>query len=326
MGLSFLQDNFISDFFILTLKWVYSWIGSYPAAIIILTIAIRLLILPLDLRQKQSARKTAMIQPKLESLKKRYANNPQQLQKKQQELYRKEGVKPLAGCLPMLITLPIFFAFFGAMRVLAAEQTVSFMLNAHNIGESAFGLPSWLWVHNLWQPDAGHAPILLASGEFVNFIQTNLTNISPQSVHMLANAGLLNIDYSAGVYLTEMASGTDIVSAIPAYDTLTQRIISANGMEGLNNGWYILPLLAGVSLFVQQKLSMGQNPQMAQQGKMMLYFFPLFSIYICAVSNTAFALYWLFANLYALAQLLVLNYIYKMRDKKAKQPVIEEAT
>ena len=325
--MDFLSNNFISEFFVIVLKWVYSWMNSYPGAIITVTIAIRLLILPLDLRQKQSSRKMALVQPKLESLKKRYANNPQQLQKKQQELYRKEGVKPLAGCLPMLITLPIFFAFFGAMRVLAAEQTVSFMLNAQHIGESAYNLPSWLWVHNLWQPDAGHEPILPTAAKFINYIQMNMSNISPQSVHMLMQSGMLNIDYSAGVYLTEMAdSAGAAVSAIPAYDSLVERIIGYNGMQGLMNGWYILPLLAGGSLFLQQKLSMGQNPQMAQQGKMMLYFFPLFSVYICATANTAFSLYWLFANLYALAQLLVLNYIYKMRDKKTKPPIVEEAT
>jgi len=325
--LEFLSNNFISEFFVVALKWVYSWMNSYPGAIITVTIAIRLLILPLDLRQKKSARKTAMIQPKVESLKKRYANNPQQLQKKQQELYRKEGVKPLAGCLPMLITLPIFFAFFGAMRVLAAEQTVAFMLNAQHVGESAFSLPSWLWVNNLWQPDAGHEQILPTAAKFISFVQTNMSNISPQSVHMLAQSGMLNIDYSAGVYLTEMADSAGVVgSAIPVYDGLVADIINYNGLAGRMNGWYILPLLAGGTLFLQQKLSMGQNPQMAQQGKMMLYFFPLFSVYICATASTSFALYWLFANLYALAQLLVLNYIYKMRDKKDKPPVIEEAT
>ena len=321
--MEFLSNNFISDFFVVVLKWVYSWMQSYPGAIITVTIAIRLLILPLDLRQKQSARKTAMIQPKVESLKKRYANNPQQLQKKQQELYRKEGIKPLAGCLPMLITLPIFFAFFGAMRVLAAEQTVAFIMNAQHFGEGAFQLPSWLWVHNLWQPDSGIEPILPTAAKFISYVQTNMTSISPQSVHMLANAGMLNIDYSAGTYLTELANGA---SPIPIYDKLVESIKIANGVQGVNNGWFVLPVLAGGTLFLQQKLSMGQNPQMAQQGKMMLYFFPLFSVYICATANTAFALYWLFANLYALAQLLVMNYIYKMRDKKAKPPVIEEAT
>jgi membrane protein insertase Oxa1/YidC/SpoIIIJ len=69
---------------------------------------------------------------------------------------------------------------------------------------------------------------------------------------------------------------------------------------------------------------MSQNPQTASQGKFMLWLFPLFSVYICATSNAAFSVYWLFANIYALAQQLVLNYIYKKRDEKARG-IIEEA-
>lgn len=316
--MEFLSNNFISDFFVMVLKWVFSFIGEYSVAIIVVTIVIRLLILPIDLRQKRSTRKMALIQPKLESLKKRYANNPQQLQKKQQELYKKEGVKPLAGCLPMLITLPIFFAFFGAMRVLAAEQTVSLMLNAQQVGDAAVQLPNWLWVHNFWQADAGHEPILKSAADFAVFVQQNASYINPQSLHMLADGGL--IQYA------------DAVSAGHAYDALAGQIIAANGLANPDgtaafaNGWYVLPVLAGGTLFLQQKLSMGQNPQMQQQGKFMLWFFPLFSVYICATASAAFSVYWLFANIYALAQLLVMNYIYKMRDKKKKQGVIEEAT
>lgn len=310
--MEFLSNNFISDFFVIALKWVFSIVQNYSVAIIIVTIAIRVLILPLDLRQKQSTRKMALVQPKLESLKKRYANNPQQLQKKQQELYRQEGVKPLAGCLPMLITLPIFFAFFGAMRVLAAEQTITFILNAQHIGESAYNLPSWLWVNNFWQPDSGLSAIMPAASEFVSYVQSNASYINPQSLHMLANADLIRF-------------GTTI-EPTAAYDTLTGAIVSANGLTGFKNGWFILPVLAGGTLFLQQKISMVQNPQMQSQGKFMLYFFPLFSVYICAVSNAAFSIYWLFANVYALGQLLVLNYIYKKRDEKDKQGIIEEAT
>lgn len=313
--MEFLSNNFISDFFVVALKWVFNLVRDYSVAIIIVTVAIRLLTLPLDLRQKKSARKTAAVQPKLDSLKKRYANNPQMMQKKQQELFKKEGVKPLAGCLPMLITLPIFFAFFGAMRVLAAEQTVAFVLNAQNIGESAFNLPSWLWVHNFWQADSGFEAILPAAEQFATFVQTNATYISPQSLHMLSNAGLLNFDTVAGV------------QAGMAYNGFVDNIINTNGLQGFANGWFILPILAGVSLFLQQKLTMGQTPQMAGgQGKFMLWFFPLFSVYICATANTAFAVYWLFANLYALIQSLIVNWIYKKRDDKQRQGVIEEAT
>ena len=314
--MSFLSNNFISDFFVLTLKWVFSFVRDYSGAILLLTVMLRLVILPLDLRQKSSARKMQMVQPKLQSLQKRYANNPQQLQKKQQELYKAEGVKPLAGCLPMLITMPIFFAFFGAMRVLESEQTISFILNAQHFGQSAYALPQWLWVHNFWQPDSGLAPVMKTASEFASFFSTNI-NVTPQQLHMMSTSGLLNF------------SLTDGLQAGSAYTTLINNIINTNGLSGVNNGWFILPILAGGSLFLQQKLTMGQTPGGAQAqpgGNFMLWFFPLFSVYICATANTAFSVYWLAANIYALAQTLVVNYIYKKQDEKRKQGVIEEAT
>lgn len=307
--------EFISDFFVTVLRWVFGLVQNYSVAIIIVTVAIRVLILPLDLKQKKSSRKMAQIQPKIESMKKRYANNPQMLQKKQQELYKKEGVKPLAGCLPMLLTLPIFFAFFAAMRVLAAEQTVAFMLNAQNLGESSYTLPGWLWVHNFWQPDSGFASILPSAAEFTNFVQSNAQHISPQSLHMLNMANL--VDFNPIKETLQLGA---------AYPGFAESIIKVNGLEGFNNGWFILPILAGVSLFVQQKLTMSQTPQAAGQGKFMLWFFPIFSVYICAISNTAFAVYWLFANIYALGQTLIVNWIYKKRDEKKRQGIIEEVT
>lgn len=317
--MDFLSNNFISEFFVLVLKWVFSLVQNYSVAIIIVTILVRLLILPVDLRQKKSARKMAMVQPQLDSLKKRYANNPQMMQKKQQELFKKEGVKPLAGCLPMLITLPIFFAFFGAMRVLAAEQTVAMLLNAQHLGQAAYDLPSWLWVHNFWQPDSILSPIMPTSTEFVSFVQMNASYITPQAMHMLSGANLLDFNAASGLIGTA------------GYDTLTSSILAYNNLADsagkalYTNGWLILPLLAGGSLFLQQKLTMGQTPQAAQNG-FMLWFFPLFSAYICATANTAFSIYWLFANIYALVQSLIVNWVYKRRDERQKQGVIEEAT
>ena len=292
-----------------------------------------MLILPLDLRQRKSSRKMALVQPKVESLKKRYGNNPQLMQKKQQELFKKEGIRPLAGCLPMLITLPIFFAFFGAMRVLAAEQQVSFILNAQNISsiaaytETATKLPSFLWVHNLWQPDSGLEAISTRQPkEFTSYIQQSMSSVSPQALHMMSQTGLVNYDYSQAVPV--FLSGDAAIGAIRNYTCLSEIIIAkkrhdrASITDGSSCHCSRAP-----RCFFNKKLTMGQNPQTAQQGgKIMLWFFPIFSIYICATSNAAFAIYWLFANIYALAQTLVINLIYKKQDEKAKQGVIEEAT
>ncbi len=317
--MDFLYNNFISDFFLLIMKWVFGLVQNYSVAIIVVTILVRLLILPLDLRQKKSARKMAQIQPQIESMKKRYANNPQQLQKKQQELFHNEGVKPLAGCLPMLITMPVFFAFFGAMRVLAAEQTVALMLNAQHLGQVAYDLPSWLWVHNFWQPDSVFSQIMQTPAEFATFVQTNASYITPQSLHMMASANLLDFNATAG--LQGGSAYQALTSSILQYNSLTD----TSGTPLFTNGWLILPVLAGGTLFLQQKLTMGQTPQ-AGNTKFMLWFFPLFSAYICATANTAFSIYWLFANIYALGQSLIVNWIYKRRDEKKKQGVIEEAT
>ena len=126
--MGFLQNNFISQFFLVVFNWLGDLMGGYAIAIILFTIIIRVAMLPADIRQKKSSREMARIQPELNKIKQRYANDPQMMQRKQQELQRKEGVKPLAGCLPMLITLPIFFAFFGSLRMLATEQTLAMIM------------------------------------------------------------------------------------------------------------------------------------------------------------------------------------------------------
>ena len=309
--MNFLYDNFISRFFLTVFDWLGGVFNDYAIAIIILTVAIRVAMIPLDIRQKQSARKTAKIQPELNALKKRYANNPQMMQQKQQELQKKAGVNPMAGCLPMLLQLPIFFAFFGSLRVLASEQTISLIIDAVNNGAASVHLPSWLWVNNLWQPDSGFVSILPQGEDFLKFLQQNLQYLSPQKLALLQSQGML-----------DFGSGQLVITQ--AYDQLTEAIVLASGKAGFNNGWFILPVLAGVSLFIQQMITQKMNPAMSEQqgGKMMLWFFPIFSIYICVISNAAFAIYWVVANIYALGQLIVVNRILDAKESKEKQNVI----
>jgi len=305
--LGFLSDNFIADAIFFVIKWMFELINDYSIVILLVTLAIRLLVMPLDIKQKKNSRMMANIGPEVESLKKRYANNPDQMNKKIQELYRERNIKPLAGCLPMLIQLPILFAFFGALRSIASEQTVSIILNAAQNGAESVQLPQWLWVHNLWQPDSGLAGCLPSAEEFLSFLRANAGNITPQTMFMLQNHGL--VSYSSGVL--QISTG--------AYDALKNGILAANNLVGFNNGWFGLPILAGATLFFQQRLTSKQNPQMEQQqGKMMLYIFPIFSIYICATSNAAFSIYWVFSNVYAIALNYVQTLIYNAKDKKEK--------
>lgn len=309
--MGFLQNNFISKFFLLVFNWLGDFFGDYAIAIVILTIAIRLAMLPADIRQKKSSRDMAKIQPELNELKKRYGSDAQTMQKKQQELYKKHNIRPMAGCLPLLITLPVFFAFFGSLRMLATEQTLTMIMQGLADGAASVKIPGFLWVNNLWQPDTGLAPILPTGNYLMRFLQQNADYVTPQTLAIMQSNGLLDFT-STGLNIT------------PAYDSLVNGIIAANGKAGHNNGWFILPLLSGVGLFFQQWIQQKSSPAMAEQqgGAMMLWFMPIFSVYICWISNAAFALYWVVSNLYALGQMFIVNKVLDNKQAKLNQNVI----
>lgn len=310
--MSFLNDNFISEFLVTVFKWIFEFIGDYSIVILITTIAIRLVLMPLDLKQRKNMRMMANLGPEIESVKKRYANNQEQMNKKVQELYRKHKVKPTAGCLPMLLQMVFLFAFFGSLRVIAAEQTLGLVLNAAEHGAANVEIPAWLWVHNLWQPDSGLAPVMPTSADFLSFLQTNYNYITPQALSMLSQHGIIDF------------SGATLSVNAEAYNALTNGMVAANGLEGFNNGWFGLPVLAGLAMFFQQWLQQRRNPQqnaaMGGQGKFMMYFFPLFFIYICATSNAAFSVYMVISNLWAMLINFAVDFYYKAKEKK--NPVI----
>ena len=98
------------------LAWIYDIVPNYGIAIVLLTLAIRLLLLPLGIKQIKSMQHMQALQPKLKELQKKYKNNRQKQQEEQMKLYKEAGVNPLGGCLPMLLTLPFLFAMYAVIR------------------------------------------------------------------------------------------------------------------------------------------------------------------------------------------------------------------
>lgn len=99
---------------ILTL--LYSIVSNYGLAIILFTILIKLILFPIDIKQKRSMAKTQKIQPLLNEVQKKYANDKEKLNQETMKLYQKYGISPMSGCLPMLIQLPIIFALFYVVK------------------------------------------------------------------------------------------------------------------------------------------------------------------------------------------------------------------
>jgi len=114
------------------LIWVAKFFNdSYGLSIIIVTIIIRLVLLPLMIQQTKSSKALQALQPELEKLREKYSSKDQRTQQKLQqetmELFQKHGVNPLAGCLPILIQMPILVAFYHAIMRTADIRTHTFL-------------------------------------------------------------------------------------------------------------------------------------------------------------------------------------------------------
>lgn len=97
------------------MKFLYRFTGNYGIAIIILTILLKILFHPLTRKSVKAMRAMQALQPKLAALRERYKNNPQKLNQETMELYKRQGVNPFGGCLPMLLQIPIFIALYNAL-------------------------------------------------------------------------------------------------------------------------------------------------------------------------------------------------------------------
>jgi len=98
--------------FVNALMGFYYLVGNFGLAIIIVTLIIRLILLPLILPSLKSAQKIRELQPKLNKLKEKYGKDGQGLAKAQMELYKQEGVNPLSGCLPQILQIVVLLLFF----------------------------------------------------------------------------------------------------------------------------------------------------------------------------------------------------------------------
>jgi len=126
----------IERFMFLILTYFYQLTQSYGWSILLLTLLVKLILLPMSLKQVRSMAKMQELQPKMQELQKKYGEDKQRLNMEMMNLYKTHQVNPVAGCLPMILQIPIFFALF------------------YTVGSSVemYGA-AWLWIENLAKPD-----------------------------------------------------------------------------------------------------------------------------------------------------------------------------
>lgn len=159
-----------------SLKWVHSYVGNWGWAIVVLTIIINLVMAPLRHKQVVSMRKMQAIQPEVKAIQDRYsklkATDPakQKMNQEMMALYREKKVNPAAGCVPMLLTLPIMIAMWAVLQV-AIELR---------------GAPWFGWIQDLSAPDPFYVlPILMVVTQFVQQRMTPMTGADPAQQKMM---------------------------------------------------------------------------------------------------------------------------------------------
>lgn len=322
------------------IKWFYSWIGDYGFTIILIGIAVKLLMLPLDYFQRKSTAKTTAqqekIAPQLAKLKEKYANDKNTLNQKTMELYKRENVGMFGSCgimiLYLFVTCFVFFTLFAGMNNISSNvvksqyEALEKAYDSVSVTEVDYVAKqeqavfekyqeiktSWLWIENIWRPDTTASPI--ASFEsYANSI--NLKN---------------GTDEEKAIYEAEKAKYDAVM------DPLREKVRSSNG-------YFILIILAAVVSFLSVSLGQAavkdkkkkeekpadegrilsakgekENPQPKASGaaatKVMKWVLPIVMVLITLGYSAAFALYIVTTSAFgALA-----NYIFNLilRNKK----------
>lgn len=162
---------------------------NYGIAIVLMTILVKLLLYPITAKQIKSTKAMMEIQPKMKAIQTRYKDDKVMLNQKLAELYKEEGVNPLAGCLPLIIQMPIMIGIFYGVR------------DFHYAGPSGF-----LWMQSISQPDPMYIlPVLSALTTLIQSKQTMPDTSSPQNKIMLyfmpLFIGYISLEFPAGLVL-----------------------------------------------------------------------------------------------------------------------------
>lgn len=272
------------------LGWIYQFtenFGGYGAALIVFTLVIKLILLPLTLKQQKSMTKMQKIQPKLQKLQEKYKNDQQLLSQETMKLYKKYGVSPAGGCLPLLIQLPILFALY---RVIYQPLTYMLHLPADKIAEYAteFGIDIKNAMAEIQIAGAQHA-------HHINFEFLGLNLADKPEISAAAWATLI-IPVLAAVTTYFSSKITQWMNKKPEDETKNkeeakpQRILSP-----------------------EQKTNNSNANNAESMTKSMSVIMPIFTLWITYTLPMAMGIYWIASNIFGILQTVLLNGYYSKK-------------
>lgn len=190
------------------LQFFYKFIPNYGVSIILLTLLIRLITFPLQYKSFVSMKKLQLVQPELTKIREKFKDDPQRMQKESMELFRKSGANPLGGCLPLILQMPVFFAFYKVLY--SAVELVD--------------APFMLWIHDLSNKDPYYVlPVLMTGAMFLQQKLTPNTVTDPMQKKMMLFMPLI-----FGVIMKDLPSGLSLYIFVSTIFGILQQMMVFN--------------------------------------------------------------------------------------------------
>ncbi len=283
--------------------------NSLGLSIIVLTIIIRTLMLPVAFKQQKSTLAMQKIQPEVEKINKKYGDSkdPELMRKKNAEiqaLYSKSGVNLLGGCLPLLFTLPIFFALTYLMR--STYLYIPFIGDIYNnIAETIHQIPDYV---DVIMPIAKP---MVPNGMVIDF------RTVPDMVKLIAK-------FTPDNWNAIMAAAPDTIkTALDGVLAEKQAVESFMGISlvstpGFSFPGVLIPALSGITQFLTFWMMEKMNPpsESAKSSQaVMKFMMPAIMVYFTGTVAAGVGLYWTTSNVYQLGQQFLMNKYYKPKEK-----------
>lgn len=265
------------------IRFVYDIVKNYGLAIILFTIVVKLIMLPLVIKQQKSTVQMKKIQPELQKIQKKYANDQQRLSQETMKLYKKYDINPAGGCLPLLIQFPIIFGLYQVVT-----RPMQYILHMGT---------------DLIQKIAD----VLKEGSFITEQVANYATKQNQITVASAMAdNLAFVEEKVGVTLSTINFdffGLDL--------SLTPQLSQPSVL-------WIIPILSAVTAYLSGKITtkLSGNDQATEQMKTMNLMMPLMSGYFCFIMPTGVGLYWVMSNVVQIVQQIVVTKIMLKKEEE----------
>lgn len=283
--------DFLANLFGYLLNFIYEIVNNYGLAIIIFSIIIRIILLPISIKQQRTMKKTAKIQEKMKALQFKYKNNPEQLNKETMELYKSEKMSPFSGCFSAIIQIILLLAvFFMVQSPLTFMKKVDSTIVEQYKNEIAEN----------------------------NYEDNNSRNMYPE-IQIIREKGLED----ERVYINMEFLGLDL-SSVPISNLNDPKVYVIPVLYVISS-FISIRLSNNITQSSKKKESENKegednNPSeldaAAQATKSMTYIMPIMSVSIAVIAPLGLALYWLMSNVLMIGERIVLM---KYFDKKEEE-------